>query len=464
MTQQHTRATAGQDTVAAVATPPGTAGIAVIRVSGDDAIDRIATRFRGADIRKAASHTLHHGRICDADAHILDEVLVSVFHEPRSYTGENSVEISCHGGAVVSRRVLQSLLETGIRHADPGEFTRRAFLNGKMDLAQAEAVADMIHAQSEEAHRASVQQLEGTLSRFVGGIRDELLHAAGMLELSLDFVEDDVDLLDDEQLNTLFDESIERLQAARDSYGSGRIIRDGLRVALAGPPNVGKSSLLNALLGTRRAIVTDMPGTTRDYIEEGMLLDGEYMRFIDTAGMRNTEDRIEKEGIAISRAMLREADIVCLIVDARDGAREAIAVRNLALLEAMDARVMLVFNKADLVTAEDAAALAEHGLVLSALTGDGLNTFTVRLAELARAAVRTPEQGRVLVTNARHADCLRRGIDALEDARRARRDGMTEEFLAYEVRRAIDSLGEIIGAVSSEDVLNSIFSRFCIGK
>ncbi len=464
MTQQQTRATAGQDTIAAIATPPGTSGIAVIRVSGDDAIDRVAARFRGADIREAATHTLHHGRICDTRGRILDEVLVSVFREPRSYTGENSVEISCHGGAVVSRRVLSSLLETGVRHAEPGEFTRRAFLNGKMDLAQAEAVADLIHAQSEEAHQASVRQLEGALSRFVGGIRDELLHAAGMLELSLDFVEDDVELLDDGQLNTLFDESIRRIQTALDSFGSGRIIRDGMRVALAGPPNVGKSSLLNTLLGTRRAIVTEVPGTTRDYIEEGMLLNGEYMRFIDTAGMRSTDDRIENEGIAISRDMLRDADIVCLIADAREGARAAVSVRDLALLEEEDARVQLLFNKADLVAADTATELAEHGLVISARTGDGMDRLTARLAELARAARQTSEQGSVLVTNARHADCLQRGIDALRDAQRARRDRMTEEFLAYEVRRAIDALGEIIGAVSSEDVLNSIFARFCIGK
>jgi len=464
MTQQHTRATAGQDTVAAIATPPGTSGIAVIRVSGDDAINRVAGRFSGADIREAQSHTLHHGLIRDADDHVLDEVLVSVFHEPSSYTGENSVEISCHGGAVVSRRVLSSLLETGIRHADPGEFTRRAFMNGKMDLAQAEAVADLIHAQSEEAHKASVQQLEGTLSRFVSGIRDELMRAAGMLELSLDFAEDDVELLDDEQLATLFDESISRLDAALDSYGSGRIIRDGMRVALAGSPNVGKSSLLNTLLGTRRAIVTETPGTTRDYIEEGMLLNGEYMRFIDTAGMRQTDDHIEAEGIAFSRSILREADIVCLMADARDGASEALTVRDLALIEEEDARVLLLFNKVDLIPADAAADLAEHGFVISARTGEGMDRLTARLAELARAAVHTPEQGSVLVTNARHADCLRRGIDALEDARRARHNGMTEEFLAYEVRRAIDALGEIIGAVTSEDVLNSVFARFCIGK
>ena len=464
MTRQHTRSTAEQDTVAAIATPPGTSGIAVIRVSGDDAIDRVADRFRGTDIREAASHTLHHGRICDADDHVLDEVLVSVFHEPRSYTGENSVEISCHGGAVVSRRVLSSLLETGIRHAEPGEFTRRAFLNGKMDLAQAEAVADLIHAQSAEAHQASVRQLEGTLSRFVSGIRDDLLRTAGMLELSLDFAEEDVELLDEKQLATLFDDSISRLGAALDSYGSGRIIRDGMRVALAGPPNVGKSSLLNALLGTRRAIVTETPGTTRDYIEEGMLLNGEHMRFIDTAGMRQTDDRIEAAGIALSRDILREADIVCLMADARDGAREAVTIRDLALLEEEDARVLLLFNKADLVSADAAAALSEHGLVISAQTGEGISRLTDRLAELARAAMRPTEQGSVLVTNARHADCLRRGIDALKDARSARRDGMSEEILAYEVRRAIDALGEIIGIVTSEDVLNGIFARFCIGK
>ncbi|MBN1449233.1 MAG: tRNA uridine-5-carboxymethylaminomethyl(34) synthesis GTPase MnmE [Bacteroidetes bacterium] len=453
-----------QDTIVAIATPPGSSGIAVIRVSGGDAIDQVAGLFRGRDLRSVASHTLHHGSLVDAKGDTIDDVLVAVFRAPQSYTGEHSIEISCHGGSIVSRRVLARLLETGIRHAEPGEFTRRAFLNGKMDLVQAEAVADLIHAQSEEAYQASVRQLEGRLSRFVTGIRDALLDAASMLELSLDFAEDDVEFLDVAQLRILFERSLVQLREALASYDSGRLLRDGVRVVLAGPPNVGKSSLLNALLGMQRAIVTDVPGTTRDYIEESMLLHGEYLRFIDTAGLREASDRIEEEGIALGREILQNADIVCLLVDAREGHQAGVAVRDLALLEDHDTRVLLVFNKTDLVPEDQVEYLSAYGIPLSVLTGQGMTELTQRLAALARSTGGSTEQGSVLVTNARHADCLQRGIAALEDAQRAHEEGMTEEILAGEVRRATQALGEIIGAVSSEDVLNSIFSRFCIGK
>lgn len=463
MTPTATHPTVGQDTIAAIATPPGTAGIAVLRISGDDAIGVAAELFDGSDLRTADSHTAHHGYIRDAAGGLLDEVLVTVFHAPRSYTGEFSVEISCHGGGVVSRRVLERVLDSGARHAEPGEFTRRAFLNGKMDLSQAEAVADLIHAQTDEAHRASLQQLEGKLSRYVSDIRERLMHAAGMLELSLDFVEDDVDFLTADETANLLSGARAQLQTALDSYADGRIIRDGARIALVGAPNVGKSSLLNHLLGMRRAIVTDTPGTTRDYLEEAALLQGEYVRLIDTAGLRETEDVVEREGVAISRETLRRADIVCLLTDARDGAEKGQALRA-QLAKETEGVVLLVFNKSDLADPGTAAALAEDGTVISVLRGDGLPLLAQRLAAQARTLRSGSEQGSVLVTNVRHADCLRRGIAAIDEARQAAAAGMTEEIVAAELRRAIDALGEIIGAVTSDDILNGIFRRFCIGK
>jgi tRNA modification GTPase len=260
------------------------------------------------------------------------------------------------------------------------------------------------------------------------------------------------------------DDAIARLRAALDSYSGGRVLRDGARVALLGAPNVGKSSLLNALLGMRRAIVTETPGTTRDYIEEQILLHGEFIRLIDTAGLRETSDAVEMEGIAISRETLRQADIVCLIADARDGSGNAVKLREQAAIDEFDARVLLLFNKADLVDEAAAAALRGQGIVCSALLGTGLDQLTKRLAEMARELRGSSEQGSVLVTNARHADCLRRGIDALVDAQKAQQVGMTEEVLAGDLRRAIDALGEIIGAVTTDEILNGIFSRFCIGK
>ncbi|MDT8325414.1 MAG: tRNA uridine-5-carboxymethylaminomethyl(34) synthesis GTPase MnmE, partial [Bacteroidota bacterium] len=464
MTQIPGHADAGQESIAAIATPPGTAGIAVLRISGAGAIDIAASLFDGTDLRSAPTHTVHHGFVRDREGGLLDEVLVTVFRAPRSYTGEDSVEISCHGGSVVSKRVLQRVLDEGVRHAEPGEFTRRAFLNGKMDLSQAEAVADLIHAQTDEAHRASLQQLEGRLSRYVSDIRDRLMHAAGMLELSLDFVEDDVEFLSAAEIAELLAEAERQLRRALDSYAEGRIIRDGARIALVGAPNVGKSSLLNHFLGMRRAIVTDLPGTTRDYIEEAVLLHGEYVRLIDTAGLRSSEDVIEQEGIAISRETLRSADIVCLLADARQG-YDGCASMHAQLAEESDrGEVLLVFNKSDLMEPATAAALESHGAVISVLRGDGLAQLSLRLAALARDLRGGSEQGSVLVTNVRHADCLRRGIAALEQARDAASAGMTEEVLAAELRRSIDALGEIIGAVTTDDILNSIFSRFCIGK
>lgn len=455
---------AAQETIAAIATPPGTAGLAVIRVSGVRAVELVSSVFRGADLNAVASHTAHYGHVVGADGAVVDEVLMTVFRTPRSYTGEDSVEISCHGGAVVTRSVLDCLLAAGVRHAEPGEFTRRAFLNGRIDLVQAEAVADLIHAQSHEAHRASLRQLGGALSAHVRTIRERLTHAASMLELNLDFVEEDVAFLPAEELRALVRHASEEIRGALDSYGTGRLVREGVRVVLLGPPNVGKSSLLNLLLGSQRAIVTDVPGTTRDFIEEPLLLRGELFRFIDTAGLRATEDLVEREGIARTQAMAREADIICFLSEAAVGvdAMDALCASGPALRP--DQQALRLFTKSDLADGATKAFLATKGLPVSTMDGEGIEALRDRLAALARGVCAATEGGSVLVTNARHADCLRRGLDALGRAEAALEEGRTEEFVALDIREAIEALGEIIGEVTSDDVLNGIFARFCIGK
>jgi tRNA modification GTPase len=460
MTTPMQSSTAHSDTIAALATPPGVGGLAVIRVSGAEAIERTAEVFRGGDLRLASSHTLHHGHILDTEGQRIDEVVTAVFRAPGSYTGENSVEISCHGGTAVYRAVLDRLFAAGVRHAEPGEFTRRAFLNGKMDLTQAEAVADIIHAQSSEAHQASMRQLEGRLSAYVDAIRSSLLHCLGMLELSLDFVEEDVDFLTTDRLRSDLTAAAEKLLDALATYGSGRLIREGVKVVLLGKPNVGKSSILNAVLGSSRAIVTDVPGTTRDFIEEQIMLYGRQFRFIDTAGLRETGDLVEQLGIAASREQLGDADIVCGIIDDPADSVGLAMLRELAA--DIDARFVGVLNKCDLH--RHAPLASDHSISVSALHGNGMDVLLRRLADIAADIIAVPAGQVVLVTNARHAACLERGLAALRRTLEAVDDNRSEEFIAYELRAAADALGEIIGAVTTDDILNGIFSRFCIGK
>ncbi len=451
-------------TIAALATPPGTAGLAVIRISGDDALRCTAAVFHGKDLASVPTHTAHYGSVRDAAGTLIDEVIATVFRAPRSYTGEDSVEISCHGGSAVTRGVLAALLETGARHAEPGEFTRRAFLNGRMDLVQAEAVADLIHAQSRDAHRASMEQLEGALSAHVREIREKLMHAASMLELSLDFVEEDVSFLSAEELLELVREADRSIGTALDSFGTGRLVREGVRVALMGLPNVGKSSLLNALLETDRAIVTDIPGTTRDFIEEPLLLRGQLFRFIDTAGLRSTGDIVEREGIARTHAIMREADIVCMLSEATEGQRGHDALSELFPAFRPEQEVLRLYTKSDLIDAGLRDVLPGAGIPVSVRDKVLLDQLRDRLSEIGRDMCRPTERARILVTNARHADCLRKGRAALQRAVAALGAGRTEEFVAIDVREAIEALGEMIGEVTSDDVLNGIFSRFCIGK
>lgn len=460
------------ETIAAIATPAGTAGLAVIRIAGPDAIARTAEVFRGTDLRSVASHTVHLGTVVDGDGRAIDQVLATVFRAPQSYTGDDTVELGCHGGTAVSRAVLERLLgdgtRDGLRHAMPGEFTRRAFLNGRMDLAQAEAVADLIHARTEEARLASMVQLEGVLSRHVAALRDRLVRCASLLELALDFADEDVDLLSRDELVAELDAVAEAVARLLDGYRSGRVIRDGFRVALAGRPNAGKSSVLNGLVGSDRAIVTDIPGTTRDFIEEGVVLGGVLVRLVDTAGLRTSDDPVEQIGIARAHEVISGADLTVYVIDGSAGDVSAVVSEHRSQHAALGAacEAVMFVNKCDLLDASAFGSLPlEQGVVAgSARTPAGLDALEALVRARAQAASRMSEQGSVLVTNARHAACLGRARAGVDRARAAVAAGRSEEYIALDIRAAIDAAGEVVGIVRTDDVLEEIFSRFCIGK
>ena len=304
------------NTIAAIATPIGEGAISVIRVSGEAAILKVASRFKGKEnLAMGKSHTAHFGHIVDDKNKIVDEVVCTIFRAPKSFTGEDTVEISCHGGILVTRRVLECILETGVQPAEPGEFTQRAFLNGKIDLSQAEAIADLIQAQSDKARQTSLDQLDGALSKQIHIVRDQLVQSLGLLELELDFSEEDISLIDKKKAEDLFNHTIQELDQLIKTYKYGKVFREGIRVALVGAPNAGKSSLLNALLKEDRAIVTDVPGTTRDFIEGKMRIAGILFRMIDTAGLRETEDTVEKEGVYRTWKIIKGSDIIVFVHD-----------------------------------------------------------------------------------------------------------------------------------------------------
>ncbi len=465
----------GADTIAAIATPPGEGGIAVIRVSGDRALEYSASVFSGReDLRSARSHTAHFGRVLDTDGNVVDEVVATVFLGPNSYTGENTVEMSCHGGILVTRRILDRILQQGARHADPGEFTKRSFLNGRLDLSQAEAVADLIHARSDSAHRASVQQLEGVLSERIRSIRSRLIDSIGLLELELDFVEEDLEFVNKTELTRAVSDAQAEIQKLLGTFRLGRIYREGVKVAIVGPPNAGKSSLLNALLESNRAIVTDIPGTTRDTIEEGVAFGGLSFRLVDTAGLRETEDVVEKEGIRRTAKEAKTSDIVLMVIDS---SAEPHTFRNRAISEfclkdiGSQASLLIVLNKCDLPARGEADIPASFGLLegvkairVSALTGAGIGELQQMLVSRALCDRTAAVDSSATVTSARHFDALRRAEESLGLGLNSLENNQSNEFVAVDLRNALDCLGEITGEVTTDDILEGIFAKFCIGK
>ena len=461
------------DTIAAVATPPGEGAIAVIRISGPDALQIGNRIFRGrGPLSDAPGYTLHHGTILNEAGLEVDEVLAAVFRAPRSYTGEDALEISCHGGLFVTNAVLNAALSAGARRAEPGEFTRRAYLNGKMDLSRAEAVAALISSRSDRAHRASLEQLRGRLAGTVEEIRTGLRRLCALLEVDLDFSEEGISLIGKAEIERKIRETKERLELLAETFKTGKIYRDGVSVVIVGPPNAGKSSLFNALLKDSRAIVTPIPGTTRDYLEESLTLKGVLYRITDTAGLRESEDPIESEGIARTMTSVETADIVMFVDEAgHDSVEREVLIGSLPITG--NQQLILVRNKIDLrdgvserlpqVTQVELRGGIRTEVSLSALSGAGVHALAEQLVCIAGESELSAQET-VSVISERHAESLSKGARSLGIALESLISGMTNEFVAFDIRESVSALGEITGEITSEEILNSIFGEFCIGK
>lgn len=449
------------DTICAIATAPGGA-LGVVRVSGDDAIRIVDTLFRAADGKPLVGrqgYRLVFGTLLDDDGSLLDEVLVSLFHAPHSYTGEESVEISCHASAYIMQQTLRLLVAHGCRMALPGEYTQRAFLNGKMDLSRAEAVADVIAASTAASHRLAMNQLRGGFSIRLRELRDRLLHFASLMELELDFSDhEDVEFADRTQLALLAQELDDDVSRLVESFSIGNAVRRGVPVAIVGAPNSGKSTLLNALAEEERAIVSDVRGTTRDTIEDTVVIGGILFRFIDTAGIHDTDDRLEQLGIERTYQAVQKAEVVILLTDLT--IMESVDERLLPLLDGKT--VLTVYNKVDIAHDIPFAALPDGSLLLSAKTSEGLPELRRRLLEA--AAIPTLSENDVIVTNARHQEALLHALEALRRVRAGLADGLPTDLVAEDVRQCIHHLSDIVGDVTTDDVLTNIFSHFCIGK
>lgn len=461
------------DVIAAIATPVGEGGIAVIRVSGKGVLGVVDSRFRGnVRLAEARTQTAHVGWIVDDSGGVLDEVVALVFRSPHSYTGEDVVEVSCHGGVWVTRRILESVIVAGARPAEPGEFTKRAFLNGRIDLSQAEAVADLIRARADRAHRTSLEQLGGKLSKQVTGIRDELVDACGLLELELDFAEENIEFTDKAVLARKLASVIGTLEGLIRSYRYGKVCREGVKVVLSGKPNVGKSSLLNALLNENRAIVTEVPGTTRDVIEEDLIIEGVLFRVVDTAGLRETADIVEQEGVKRSENQILNSDILLLMFDLSESVGEIerrLLERILQKIDRGQTGCLVVQNKMDLVSNGTPDPMLEFidgypRVKISALKGTGLESLRKELVNLALGGDKGLLEEGVTVTNNRHKEALDKARNHLQLALRSLGDGQSGDFIAMDLRSALDFLGEIVGVVTTDDILNAVFSKFCIGK
>ena len=447
-----------EDTIAAIATPNGVGAISIIRISGNKAIPVADSIFKGKSrITDARSHTVHYGKIDGGQNDFIDDVLLTIFKSPNSYTGEDVVEISCHGNPLIGQKIIDLLLKRGVRIAEPGEFTKRAFLNNKIDLAQAEAVMEIISSRSDASLRGARNQLDGLLSDNVALLRNSLLNTLSFLELELDFAEEELEFVAKDELLEKTNSIIKKIDDLIDSYNVGRVIRDGVNVAIVGKPNVGKSSLLNFLLKESRAIVSHVPGTTRDVIREEITIDGILFKLFDTAGIRLSEDSIEKEGVRRSNETIINSDLVLFINDVEQGYSEEL-YQELRQLTKED-RIITVMNKIDL----EIEVNMLDGLKVSAITGQGIDNLIARMKQSALDNANYSEKS-AIVSNIRHFQCLRSARNSLSDAVLSINQKYSGEFVAVDLKNAADFLGEIIGEVTSEDVLNNIFSKFCIGK
>lgn len=452
---------ATDDTIIALATPQGVGAISVIRLSGGDAIAITQSLFKGKDLTQQASHTLHLGTLQD-EGRLIDEVLVAVFHAPHSFTTENAVEISCHGSPLIVKEIIKAFLKKGARLAGPGEFTKRAFLHGRFDLAQAEAVADLINAETDNARQAALNQMRGGFSKEINRLREELIHFASLIELELDFGEEDVEFAKRSDLKKLIFQIQGYLTSLIQSFDQGNVIKNGVPTVIAGKPNAGKSTLLNVLLNEEKAIVSDIAGTTRDSIEDEIVLGGINFRFIDTAGLRETEDVIEAMGVARAYDKMKKASLIIYLVDLTNTTLEEINAEMQKLTE-LGIPYIKVGNKLDKADARLVQQLEKEGFIfISAKRGDHMEALKEKILSLFE--IQNVKTGDVLVTNLRHYQNLLQTNESLTRVLEGMDSGVTGDFLAMDIRQSLHYLGEITGSITTEDLLDNIFSKFCIGK
>lgn len=462
-----------QDTIVALATPSGSGAIAIIRISGPEAItiaSKVFVSVNGKDITKQKTHTLHLGHIVD-DNKTYDQVLLSLFKGTNSYTGENTVEISCHGSTYIQQQIIQLLLRKGCRMANAGEFTLRAFLNAKLDLSQAEAVADLIASDNEASHQIAMQQMRGGFSNEIAKLREELLNFASLIELELDFAEEDVEFADRSQFTDLLERIVFVLKRLIDSFAVGNVIKNGIPVAIVGEPNVGKSTLLNALLNEERAIVSDIAGTTRDTIEDELVINGIGFRFIDTAGIRETKDVVESIGIKKTFEKIEQAQVVVYLVD---GYQLTADTSSLDLLKVEIEKVknqfplkplVIIGNKADKLSPEqknEILSVIPELLLISAKENIGVEELKDKLLSFVNTgALRNNE---TIVTNTRHYDSLLKALEEIQKVQFGLQSGLPADLMAIDIRQALYFFGEITGQVTNDELLGNIFANFCIGK
>lgn len=462
------------DTIVALATPSGAGAVAIIRMSGKDAITIASQVFQsvsGKDITKQKTHTIHLGTLVDGTK-VFDQVLLSIFKNPNSYTGEDVIEISCHGSTFIQQQIIQLLLRKGCRMAQAGEFTLRAFLNGKLDLSQAEAVADLIASDNEASHQIAMQQMRGGFSNEIAKLREELLNFASLIELELDFAEEDVEFADRTQFNDLLNRIEFVLKRLIDSFAVGNVIKNGIPVAIVGEPNVGKSTLLNALLNEERAIVSDIAGTTRDTIEDELVIDGIGFRFIDTAGIRDTKDVVESIGIKKTFEKIEQAQVVMYLfesfkfqVSGSEYIKEIEKVKNKYPLKPL----IVVVNKMDLVSQNEVLKIREQletlnvkQILMSAKEKQGIDELkNLLLSFVNTGALRNNE---TIVTNTRHYDSLLKALEEIQKVKFGLTSGLSSDLMAIDIKQALYYFGEITGEVTNDELLGNIFANFCIGK
>ncbi|MFB9769091.1 tRNA uridine-5-carboxymethylaminomethyl(34) synthesis GTPase MnmE [Lactiplantibacillus modestisalitolerans] len=456
------------DTIAAISTPPGEGGISIIRISGDQTMNVVSQIFKGKDLSKVRTHTINYGHIVDPDTHQeVDEVMASVMRAPKTYTREDVVEINCHGGLVATNEILQLILSHGARMAEPGEFTKRAFLNGRLDLSQAEAVMDLIRAKTDKSMKVALNQLDGDLSKLIRHLRQDILDVLAQVEVNIDYPEyDAVEAMTTKMLKEKATEVGQSIDQLLKTAKQGKVLREGLATAIIGRPNVGKSSLLNHLLHEDKAIVTDVAGTTRDVIEEYVNVRGVPLKLVDTAGIRDTEDKVEKIGVERSRKAIGAADLVLLVLDSSqpltDEDRELIA-------QTADSKRIIILNKTDLPTKLDQTQLAQlvdakDVLSMSVLQQSGVEQLEQRIAKMFFNEGIESNQNSIMVTNARHIGLLNQAKQALQDVQTGIAAGMPVDLVQIDMTRCWEFLGQITGDSYEDELLDQLFSQFCLGK